>query len=1244
MLPSLAWPRVTVIASDGEDVNLPAGDNIAAADSSALGPLAEAVGAGWYRKKPVASLLVRLVRYDAERQRLSRYRRVVVRVQYGAGVARGGGEALRIQTNPHLAVTNSVLADGLVYRVPIEKEGLYRIDRDFIARMGLDPSKTDPANVHVYGNGGAMLPALNGAPRPADLVLNPVSVKGGGDGSFDSGDAVVVYARGPVTWTFDAAAKTWQHETHLFARETAIFVKVLSSAAPTVPQQAYPGTSAPEIGQTTGRFVAEFDEFNWAPESGSGTQWWTNRFGRDFPRELLSSSELIGLASGTITYESHAAVRSVNIFPAASIRFETANATLYESSFGSVTTSSQTKTSARDRVVTFDQAFTGGPFVVRARVVEATTYQEDPVAAVDWLRAFYPQALDATAGYLRFATPPTLEGSVTLSLGGFSTEPQVWDVTDPVAPVRLGTQATGGRYRVQVTASGAPREIVAFTDAAVQAITTVARRVPAQNLHGLAVYPDLAIVVPDTFRVLAEELADVRRGQGLNVAVASVQEVYNEFSGGVADMRAVRDYFKFLYDRAPTDAQRIRYGLLFGDGHFDYRGLSADEGLHNWILPYETPESLREIDTYASDDYFGILDDDEGVWSDGARSERADVAIGRLPVQSTADARAVLDKMARYENPATFGDWRTRYLFIADDGPTPSDNNQDLHVQNADFVAELVKSLSDQVVIQKVYGPSYERVFQTKTRLPGARSDILRAIDNGILAFNYSGHGGTEVLADEEIFTREDAASLTNLDRLPVFVTATCSFGRWDMQELQSAAEVLVNNPKGGAVAMFTTIRVVTTSSDTYRLNVGVNRYLNLGLFTPGPDGLPPRLGDAMLRLKQSPIGSDPNSRKFNLLGDPSLRFGLAPLEVRVDEVAGVALNDSSVAPIRALDRVTVKGRVTRQDGTTAVFDGRVNLSVYDSERRVALPYVLYMPTSYYLQRNALIWRGSVPVRAGAYEATFVVPKDISYANAPGFVSAYATLGDTHAAGGTSGVIVGGSAANVPDDASGPTVRLFVNDTTFVSGGLVPTKSELIVRVADETGINTAGAGVGHEMLLVVNGDEANAVDIGSFFQADEGAVARGEVRYVLDDLPEGPNSVRVRAWDVLNNSGEAHLDLVVSDSDRLDVRHVLNFPNPMVSGTRFVFEHNQPRGTEARVQIRVYTLSGQPVRTLNDFDTLPAGMLDRPLIQIPWDGRDDDGDRLAAGVYLYKVRVEVERDDGTREVAERIEKLAVVR
>jgi hypothetical protein len=399
-----------------------------------------------------------------------------------------------------------------------------------------------------------------------------------------------------------------------------------------------------------------------------------------------------------------------------------------------------------------------------------------------------------------------------------------------------------------------------------------------------------------------------------------------------------------------------------------------------------------------------------------------------------------------------------------------------------------------------------------------------------------------------------------------------------------------------------------------------------------------------MVETKNTSVGILGNSRKFNLLGDPTMRVGLPSRAVRIESLNGADIVNAS-AQARALDRITLTGSVLGSDGQVDVgFNGNVNLTVYDAERRVPITYWRWMPNPYYTVREELLWRGNVGVTSGAFAATFVVPKDISYSNNAGKISAYAVATTGEAIGHTENFIVGGTTASPPNDSEGPEIRLFLNDTTFASGGLTPPSPELIVKLYDESGINTVGAGVGHEMLVVVNGDESSAVDLASAFESDEGSYQRGSVRYKLNGLDTGPGSVSVRAWDVLNNSGSANVEFFVAETDELSIRNVYNYPNPMSARTRFILEHNQLPGTFANVEIRLYTLNGRLVRTIQTEDALPSGVLTAGPIQVSWDGRDEDFDRVASGVYLYKVRLEIEAADGTRHVAEQIEKLALIR
>ncbi len=1262
-LSSRALPAVELVAADYDEVPLPLS---AGADSVVTvldRPLVSADGLGIERKRPVASLVVRHLLYDASSETLRRVRRAVVRVSArGIGAStpsRGTSRLAAASENPHLAVSRSVLADGAVFKLPIREEGVYRLDRGYLERLlssaNLSWSDVRPDGIKIYGNGGRRLPALNKAPRPADLIEVPSNVQASGGEVTE----ITFYAEGPSGWAFDPELGEWAHYVNPYSLDNFYFIKFDVAGSPpahTIAAEPFPALTSPQHLETTvGRAVKEYDTAMWSKDGRGGLTWVSRQIRTYEQIDVFAAATPPGLTAGTVSYRARVAVASR---PSATVLFLNGAQTLtqfpvaavYDGDLAPIANAAQKS---------FSGSYSGtGGLNLTMKVSGSASGAVEPQAAVDWVRAFYPQALQAQNGYLRFATPPGVSGALELSMSGFAQEPTVWDVTDPAAMRRLAVQPNAGRYVVGVDVADAerPREIVAFTATALK-VPEPGVRVKPQNLHGITGYPDFVIVTPDTFRTEAEDLAQYRRDRdGLAVEVVGVKAIYNEFSGGLLDPRAIRDYFRFLYDRAPSEPMMLRYALLFGDGHYNYRGLEIEPVLNNWVPPWETDETLNPELSYATDDYFALLDDEEGIWPYGgaySRSpEKVDIGVGRLTVQTVQEAQEAVAKIKHYEDPETFGPWRTQYLFVADDGPTglsATNNDYDLHTWNADEAAQVVRNVAREVNLQKVYGVSYDRVFQGIWKIPAAHRDILSAIENGVLAFNYSGHGGPGALAQEELLTISDARALDNFDKLAVFITATCSFGRWDMAEEQSAAEELLVNPHGGAIALLTTVRTVSTSFGTTTLNVGLNRQLNAELFTRDAEGLPRRLGDALRATKNTPVGTEGNNRKFNLLGDPTIRFGFPAGEVQIASINGKPAEEAD-AEMRALDKVTIAGEVLAPaGGRDEAFNGTVSLSIFDAERQAPIPNRRYSPSTTYAVRQDLIWRGDATVRNGLFSTEFIVPKDISYSYKSGRISAYARTEEKQAFGYDESFIVGGSSANPPNDNRGPEVALFLNDTTFVTGGLTNAKPDLIVKLFDESGINAVGAGVGHELLFILDDDQTNALNLSSRYESEGESYQRGRVVYPLAEylrqvdqerLSPGPHALQVRAWDVLNNSTTARVDFFVADGEDLVLRNVFNYPNPMVSNTEFVFEHNQPAGTTADVQVRIYTLSGRPVRTIEQ----PGSLLTAGIVRIPWDGRDEDADRVATGVYLYKVRVKIATIEGDSQVSEHIEKLALIR
>ena len=1257
-LPALRAPQVALIGSDYDEIHLPEGDTLAA--EALAGRIVWAEGLGRKGGRPVVSLAARLLAY--ENGTVRRYRRIRLSITYARTSQAPAAASFRLSSadNPHLDVVESVLAEGTVYRIAVAATGMYRIDRAFLAslpNLGMSPSQIDPDQVRIYGNGGEPVPAPNAAPRKADLVENAAFRLGGGDGSFDEGDAVVFYGKGPKGWQFEDSA--WQHYVHPYSRENYYFVKIGGQDGASVAAGSYPDYADAEVlERVEGRHFVDFDEFMWSKENGTGHTWVSHTIREGDERMLLENLSLPVRATGTVEYRIRAAIRSN---PAARLDFRDGGSVVGSVRAPRSVTTSETAPIAAPAVAQFSRELSGdGPLNLSMRLEPGAL--NAPEAAVDWLRVFYPKRLTATGDSLFFATPAGQTGPFEFVLRGFGGEPQVWDVTDHRSIQRLAVKAEGGTHRVQVQIDAAerPREIVAFRLENVGSLQgSQAQPVENQNLHAPGAYPDFVIVAPEAFRSAADELAAYRGSEGLDVLVADIQEIYNEFSGGQQDVRGLRDYLRFIYDRGHEAGSALRYALFFGDGHYNYRnigGESQQAELVNWIPPFETEESFDPNESYTSDDYFGLLDAEEGLWEWPGRpeqvgTERVDIGIGRFPVQTPEEAAVMVEKIKHYDDASTYGPWRSRYLFVADDaynGIRPvQEFTPDLHTQNADVVAELIDNEFPWINLRKIYGISYTREFLNGWRLPGAERDITSQLSEGVLVMNYSGHGGEFSLAQENLFTKEDALAMRNYDRMPIFITATCSFGWWDLGSDQSAAEALLLNPSGGSIALMTTVRLVYTSSGINTLNVGLNRALNQEMFQWAEDGGARRLGDVLLSTKNTLAGLQGNNRKFNLLGDPTLRVGIPERQTAVETINGRPVAETP--NLRALEEVTLEGRVRTPAGDTDTgFDGQVNVTVFDAERRVELPVRAAMPRDYYTVREDLIWRGTVPISGGHFEATFVVPKDISYSDEPGRVSVYAQSAGHHAIGYTENAIVGGTAANPPDDAVGPEITLFLNDTTFVSGGLTPQDPRLIVKLRDASGINAVGAGVGHEMLLIVDDDEQNAVDLSGRFESDPGSYRSGRVAYAFEDYPgeigDGPHALSVRAWDVVNNSSTEVLEFFVSSAGDVVLQNVYNYPNPTSGETRFIFEHNQPTGTAADVQIRIYTLSGRPIRTIEPEEALPSGILTAGPVQVPWDGRDEDFNALASGIYLYKVRVAADGLDGERHVSERIEKLAIIR
>jgi hypothetical protein len=1117
--------------------------------------------------------------------------------------------------------SRSVLSTGDWFKIGVPAHGMYKLDRAALQSLGVNLQGLNPRNLKLYGNGGGMLPQPNSASRPDDLVENAIWVEGEQDGSFDANDYLLFYGQGPHTWSVNTASgqTPFVHSFNLYTDTTYYYLNVGSSAGLRVGQQASLAGSFPIISTYDERWFHEVDLRNMV---NSGREWYGEEFTSFAPTQnfTVPASDLV--SNSTVWLTSAVMANS----PANSQFTVRLNGAVQ----GTQDIAGRGTFNYHAEGVNHVMHFSPG--------LSSLAYTNDLTVSYN----YQPGGSSSATGYLNYFTlsaqrqlkvygnqtsfrslASRQNASSTFQVSGVAGDAQVWNVTDPLRPFR---QALSNNNSIASfsAASQQLQEYVAFQGNSFPA-PSLHGKISNQNLHSLNLDGklDLIIITPAAFAGQAQRLASHRSSRGgIQAEVVVLPKIYEEFSSGKPDITALRDFLKMVHSRSSKQGDDLLQVILLGDASFDPKRRLPQNT--NFIPIYESRQSLDPITSYSSDDYIGFLDDEEGEWSEVnfSLSHLLDVGIGRLPVKSAAEADLIIDKIIRYESEQSLGNWRKRLIFLADDG----DTNE--HLNDADYLAEYVERNYPAYLPQKIYLDLYPQVsVPNGQRSPETNKALREAIEKGALVTNYTGHGNALSLADEQIVTIPEILDWKNADRLTFFLTATCEFGRYDDPRRNSGAETALFHPAGGAVALLTTTRPVYSDG---------NRALNTNffqfLFKPLANGSMPTLGALTTQTKNASLFGV-NNRNFALLGDPSMRLAYPAQEVVVSKLNGKPFSAAASDTLKALSTVRLEGFVSNSQQQIAEgFQGKIHVTVYD--KRASLTTLGDQnPKRQILSRNNVLYDGLASVKNGAFEISMVVPKDINYQIGAGSIQLYAFSSSTDAHGATS-VPVGGANANATADISPPQLKLFLNDESFVSGGLAGTDATFLAHLFDENGINTAGAGIGHEITVILDEKTAEPIVLNEFYTADVDSYQSGKVRYALKNLTPGPHTLTLKAWDTHNNSSTGKLEFMVASSEKLTLEHVYNIPNPFLNKTTFHFDHNRP-GQELDILIQIFTVSGKIVKTLHGISNGSTHFSD-----ITWDGRDDYHDKLAKGVYIYKVNIRSRLDGAT---SSRFEKLVLL-
>lgn len=1231
-------------------------------------PVVEQGFIGNFRGTPMASMVLHVARYSAEEEQTLVTRELHIRVGKTGINPKSSVPALpqrpqiAQQTGGRNATTiplnSSPFSSGEWFKIPISREGFYRITPDYLSELGLDVANLDPRNLQLWGTNGKVLPERNNESKP-EFSQIPIQISGQSDGQFNTGDELVFYGYSPHIER--RIQDSFVHAIHPYSDSTYVFLTLGSSAGVRVSSET--DFCAPCANQV------QFQDFNWLEQERNKTET-RQKTGRYFVGQripstaqnqdvLIYSDTLIQvnpnepiLLSGRLYVRSES--RPTLVLKANGQVLNTFSVNALTSGYNSYEFESA-------RAINFSQVpltLRNADFITAGDAkIELTVTMSNGVAGteafVDFIRVESTRAQYADHGVLSLFAPedanPEQVRSFTVS--GFGGVPRVWEVSDPIQPVEIpisnsfGSGATA-THTFQHGSSSTDRYWIQSSTYTPE----MGRKVANQNLRGLSSFPNYIVVTAPTFLAYAQELASYRAEQGLQTLVVTQEQIFNEFSGGAADPSAIRDFIKYLWDRALAQGQALpEHLLLFGDTTFDTKNITPN-AFRNYVLTYQSSESIHRTNSYGTDDYYAYMDDGEGLFGS---QDRVDIGVGRISAQNRSEARIALDKIYRYEDPAHYGDWQNLFTFAGDDDFPEPERNRDLHVLNADGTAIRMNLDEPGARLKKIYLFAYpEEITAAGRQLPAATKDLIDTFNKGMLVFNYSGHGNAQTLTDEELFLSDYIPQLTNRNKLALVVTATCQFGRYDDNDAQSGAEKLVLAENGGAIASFTTTRVVYTSSSTSALNFGLNIALSQKMLERDAEGRPLRLGDIFVRTKNTSIGNELNARKFILLGDPALRLALPDRKGHFAQINQVSLDTlQDPLTLRALDTVELSGEIRQEDGSKyRGFNGEAILTLFDAKRRVSIPKDREWIDTYgcYLNRGTalectyevesdVLFRGKAEVVDGVFSTRFILPKDMSFSPETSRMIVFAKSGQETAGGSFTQLRFSGLNPEAVNDGEGPEMDVYLNDPSFFNGSLSTSNPTVFVELSDSSGINATGTGVGHEILATLNTEPPREYVLNDFYEGALNDFTQGRIEYPLEDVPEGAYTLKVRAWDVHNNPSEQSIAFEVQSSEDLVVRDVYNYPNPMNNVTQFTFEHNQ-QGQPLEVHIRIYTLTGVPVQDIQQTITSTSS-----YASISWDGRDRDYDRLGNGTYIYVLRVTAETPEG-RKTTEKIEKLVVIR
>ncbi len=1038
-----------------------------------------------------------------------------------------------------------------------------------------------------------MLPQPNSSPRLKDLVELAISVSGEADGTFNKEDFVLFFGQGPDRYSYNPKKQIFEYENNLFTDKNFYFLTIATSV----------GKRLATSETLTGSYplIQEFDDFAFYETEKtsllkSGRQWFGEQF--DNTTEATIRFDIAGIVDGSkIKFTSHVMAQSISD---CSFKVLYNNSPILDQPIAAVP---NTTYAIKGRMVVDTVLLNANDIKAPTQNSQEIKYQftkgTTPGISVGYLDYFlfaFKRKLALYGDQTIFISSKSLGNPVSSFelIAATTNKTTLWDITDPFNASTQSFQLNTDKLTFS-TSTSSLKKFTAFNPDKV-ASPDFESKIINQNLHALSP-TQLIIITHSDFKKEADRLAAHRQSKsGISASVVTTDEAYNEYAGGKQDLTAIRDFVRDVYKRPGSSLKNV---LLFGRGSYDYKNRVFNNT--NFVPIYESMNSLSPLETYSSDDYFGILKDTDGAWTESpAQNSMMDIGVGRIPVKKIEEAKAVVNKLIEYDvEPKAAGAWRKDFLFVADDG------DFNIHQSQSDQMANSIDVTNPEFDVKKLFLDSFNQIERnTGPASPDAAHALDLDVRAGQAIVNYTGHGSEKVWMQEQALTENIVLNWKNAPYYPLFVTATCEFGRNDDPFIISSGERIILQPKGGGIGLVTTSRPVNSST-----NFTLNKAFYAALFNKENNQFRD-LGSIFRETKNTSLSGVAN-RNFSLLGDPSMKLAFGNNQIVTD----VILTKTGSSTLKGLSSVTIKGQIKNSGNLVDNFTGEVQATLFDKPLSFTTNGTESSPFTY-SQWSNILFKGKASVTNGTFQVDFVMPINVNAQVGKGKLSLYAhSTNGQNALGSSNNFLIGGTEPSPPADTTPPEIKLFMGDTTFAPGGLVGPNTKLIARLSDNSGINISSLNPSKSITATV--DNGQAFIINDYYVSDKDNFKSGLVIYPLDTLKKGKHTLSLSASDTYNNSSTKTIDFVVSDGSQIQIEQFANFPNPVVSSTQFWFTHSRP-GEDLQATVTIYDLAGQVVLS-QDYEVTES----QYQVTLPeWNGEAPEERKLGQGLYLAKLFV----------------------